>query len=592
MNKVFTQPTYQNKQGYQGFPMDHFLNFTSVCGYLLPVVCDLLDPGDKVKIDNLIRTRTQPFTKPAMATMIERMEWFAVPIDQLYKPFSSKFYGINDLGSDFFKGRSQTDYLPYFTKTYLHERLKNLPTLPPEQSGIPVSMPSFAMAKRLMDCFGYTSKLGDPSIPDGDAFAGSVSALIPAAYQKIWFDHYRLTDWDSNDPECYNLDTFYGTENVGNADPNRFNKLYMLRRRPYQLDYFTSMIPSPLVGKDSVSMIGTDLTKVNQWLTGLSDLMTGSPSNISNQNSQSGTTSSNTIDPSSVGFKRVVAAESVASIRTGLADLSATINAPNIRSMFAVEKLLEVTRRAKKHYDMQTLAHFGVEVPKGLAGECFKLGTFENYIQIGDVISTADTAGSDGASLGALAGKGESNNSRSRREPIHFEAKCHCILMGIYSCEPIMNYCNYGTMALHQMTNASQFFKMEFDNLGEQPLFLQELNDFNFTPGQGASGTALTSVLGWIKRYQQLKAKYNRSFGGCGTPFFEEWALNRKIIGDSGISKNFFYVWPTDINNILQDQYDDEYTYETMFSDDYFVTNVYLDYVKTSKKSVFGVPNL
>lgn len=593
MNKVFTQPTYTNRQGYSGFPMDHFINFTSVCGYLIPIYCDILDPGDKVKIDNLIRTTTQPFTKPAMATMLERVEWFAVPIDQLYKPFSAKYYGINDLSSDFFRVRPSSDNLPFFTKAYLHTKLKSLPPLPPEQMDIPVSTPSFAMAKRLMDAFGYTRELGDPSIDDGDTFAGSVSALFPAAYQKIWFDHYRLTDWDANDPQAFNLDSFFGTEDIGISDPTRFDKLYMLRRRPYALDYFTSMIPSPLVGKDSVSMLGSDINKVSQWLTGLTDVMTGSPSNLSNSNSQSGTVNLDNSNPSSVGFKRVSPADSTAAIRTAFADLSSTINAPNIRSMFAVEKLLEVTRRAKKHYDMQTLAHFGIDVPKGLAGECFKLGTFENYIQIGEVVSTADTVnGSDGLSLGTRAGNGNSNNRNSRRDPIHFEAKCHCVLMGIYSCEPMMNYTNAGTMALQELTSASQFFKMEFDSLGEQPVFLHELRDYSFTPGSGSPGAPLNSVLGWIKRYQQFKAKYNRSFGGCGTDFFAEWALNRQDISKTGISKNFFYVWPTDVNNILQSQYADDYTFDTMFSDDYFINNIYFDIVKTSKKSVYGVPNL
>ena len=35
----------------------------------------------------------------------------------------------------------------------------------------------------------------------------------------------------------------------------------------------------------------------------------------------------------------------------------------NIRAMFANEKLWSITGRAKKHYDDQTLAHFGFEVP-------------------------------------------------------------------------------------------------------------------------------------------------------------------------------------------------------------------------------------
>lgn len=586
MNKVFTEPKYQNKQGYEGFPMDNLANFTSVAGYLYPIYMDILDPGDKVTIDNIMRSRTQPLTKPAMCTCIERMEWFAVPIDQLYKPFSTKFYGISDVSSDLLPQTGYNDILPYVSLSDLHTFLLSRPTSFISQAQIPVATPTQAEVKILCDCFGYGNAIGDSSITISatNVFGPSVSALFPAAYQKIYYDHYRLTDWESNDVEAYNLDSFNTTMYISNT--NRLNKLYMLHKRPYQRDYFTSMKPSPLVGSADPSMAGVDLGKVNQWLSGLSRVSSGLPVSYSSFPDGGPLASSNT-NPSSVFINR----SGVGEVKQSTIDTIPTIfNPSNIRSIFAVEKLLEVTRRAKKHYDMQTLAHFGVEVPKGLAGECFKLGTFESFIQVGEVVSTADTVSSStGSSLGTLAGRASSNNANNTRDKIHFEAKCHCILMGIYSVEPVVNYREDGCQRINTMTSTTDFYKPEFDNLGEQPVFRYELLNSTFDP---TSGTPYTDVLGWQKRYQQLKAKYNRSFGGVVSQYFNEWALNRASISNSTFSRNFFQVWPTDLNNILQQHYTGSLTAGTTYSQDYFINQVYFDVKKTSKKSVFGVPNL
>lgn len=585
MNKVFSLPTYQNKQGYSGFPMDHLINFTSVCGYLIPVYTDILSPGDKVNIDTIMRSNTQPLSKPAMATCIERVEWFAVPIDQLYKPFSTKFYGISDVSSDLLPETGYNDTLPYISEQNLHNFLKGLtpgfdPTI--EEPNVP----SFSEAKRLCDALGYTKYLGKPADPDSFDFNGSVSAIIPAAYQKIYYDHYRLTEWEANNVKAYNLDSYNQNMNVTQTDRLKF--LFKLHRRPYQKDYFTSMLPSPLVGSSSVSMSGVDLTKVSQWLTGLSQLMTGVPTSPSLATSQSGTTILNTSKPSSVGFKRMVSSQTLAGLQATAADLSSAINPANIRSMFAVEKLLQVTRRAKKHYDMQTLAHFGIEVPKGLSGECFKLGTFESYISIGDVVSTA-ASGDD--PLGSLAGRGSSSNSSKRRDPINFEAKCHCVLMAIYSVEPIVNYVNEGTMRINRMTSASDFYKPEFDNLGEQPVFAYEITDKEYDQADPGDYDPYY-VSGWQKRYQQLKSKFNRSFAGVTTSFFSEWALNRASSLYGIVGRNYFQVWPTDMNNILDYQYTGDETYSDMYSQDYLINQIYFNVSKSSKMSVHGVPSL
>ena len=200
--KIFNFPSYQNRQGYQGFPMDNLANFTSVCGYLYPVYWDILEPGDKVDLQTLLRTRTQPFAKPAMATIHERIEWFAVPIDQIFRPFKTKFYGINDVETDLLPTTGYNSTLPFIKLDTIGKFLNLCPTSLESQASIAgvsgQTVPTFGEAKRLCDCFGLPMSLGEVMV-DGKTFGGSVSALPFAAYQKIYYDHYRITDRELND---------------------------------------------------------------------------------------------------------------------------------------------------------------------------------------------------------------------------------------------------------------------------------------------------------------------------------------------------------------------------------------------------------
>ena len=481
--QVFKGPKGQTKVGYTSFPMDNLLNMTSVCGYLLPVYYDVLEPGDKVKISNILRTITQPLTKPAMATICERVEWFAVPIDQLYKPFKTKYFGINDVESDLLPTSGYTNALPFISLTELTNYLNSCPTSFAAQQATPLTRPLYGEVKRLYDCLGYPRDLGI-TIGSGETYAGSVNLLLPAAYQKIYYDHYRLTDRIPNDPAAYNLDSMYNPTGLTNAaNQSRLDKLFALHKRPYRLDYFTSMKVSPLMGSSDVNASGASLTNISQWLTGLDSLKTGVPTNSANFPYGGAMVPSNSL-PNTVLQDTASGSGNVN--QNGMRVYISSVNPVNIRSMFAVEKLLEVTRRAKKHYDMQVLAHFGIDVPKGLAGECFKIGTHEQYIKINDVMNTADTGL---AAVGARSGAGESG---AKSKDFYFEAKCHCILMAIYSAEPVMNYCNVGLERITSRTSVDDFFKPEYDNLGMQPVFARELM---LVPELTASITSKNSFL-------------------------------------------------------------------------------------------------
>ena len=99
MANLYNNPTHRAKIGYQGFDMSQLLKFTSTTGELRPVYYEVLQPGDKVTCNSELKTRTMPLASPVMCNIKERVEWFFVPMNQIYAPFEDWYFGISDVKS-------------------------------------------------------------------------------------------------------------------------------------------------------------------------------------------------------------------------------------------------------------------------------------------------------------------------------------------------------------------------------------------------------------------------------------------------------------------------------------------------------------
>ena len=84
MGNVFKAPEHRAQIGYNGFDMSQYRKFTSSVGQLLPVYYDLLNPGDKINSRSFIFSRTETLSKAAMVSLDEHLDWFFVPMEQLY----------------------------------------------------------------------------------------------------------------------------------------------------------------------------------------------------------------------------------------------------------------------------------------------------------------------------------------------------------------------------------------------------------------------------------------------------------------------------------------------------------------------------
>lgn len=575
MPNVNQSPNHVARIGYNGFDMSQLLKFSSTVGELLPVYYDLLQPGDKVTLKTVMKTRTQPLETSAMMHLTERVEWFFVPLEQIYKPFGSWYYGIQDLHSSLFYSKSSEEYaISPVAKDFpavFSRQLQEIWNVALGLSGSSSAGSSTwfentsAESWRLIDCFlPFSSLLSRQSIGPKYTFPSdgtgrlihkptilseeeyrrlrglenpitpiqlgySINPMFFCAYQKIYFDYYRLSDRESNNAMAYNLDNFYDT---GIVDSSVLDEMFKLRYRAWKRDFFTNTQISPLFSETALASLNQNsITAVNQWLTGLQRVDASNATG--NVNSPEAT---QVILPN-----------------------NATLSPANIRTAFAVEKLLEITRRAGKHYDAQTLAHFGVNVPTGIAGEVMFLGREESTINIADVVATA---ASDGNALGEIAGKGYGLSGGNQNK---FEAPCHGILMGIYSAEPEVDYTDYGLNKLQTLIARADWFTPEYDDLGMQPLF-----KYQTFLSQSTDNSAYENafIFGWQYRYMELKQKYNVTRGALadyGT--MRTWAPSRK--GVLGTDLNQFLINPTYLNSVMLIDYAPSLggapVYETLF---------------------------
>lgn len=621
-NKLLKNPVYKNSDGYNSNAYEHRVGFSSAVGQLLPVFYDFLSPGDKLTVADRMETRTITLDSSVWTDLTDTIDYFFVPMDQIYSLFGSMFYGVDDRKSSFVASKSNISrYVPTFD-------FQSVLDMFAQHSGVDDVGESISNGFwRLLDCFGisatqlskiYGNYLASDDSPTGFEFNHPLTPIFFAAYQKCYFDYYRLDDFQQNQPQCYNLDSYYantGLITFGTVSGQQ--GMFILRHRPWEKDYFKNVFRSPLIpaaytpdSTDNVlSLINTEyIGYVNQWLSGRGNFVT---------QGESGGTGDNTVSSAAQAVQLGSAGTNPTLATLNQKKLNYNgINVANLRSMFALDKLLEVTRRSGKNYDLQTLAHFGIKTDGFDHHRVYYLGTHESPIVIRDVVATADgntsTADPSTSVVGDVSGKGY---GRAQSGDIEFTAKEHGIFLAIYSCVPKADYAQLGFDPLMHLMERTDYPIPEFANLGMEPFFNYQANlSQSLTVANTENSTVLinsTDITDWSHfdtwryRYTPFKYKYNRVFGSLQHTE-RKWKPQQILFAEYLDTNRYnMLIPPTFLNNIVVKDYiitsfgsnlEDpskfplfmSYIYES----DPLLHEFVFDVVKTSKISNYGLPSL
>lgn len=397
-----------------------------------------------------------------------------------------------------------------------------------------------------------------------------------AAYQKVYQDFYRNTQWESPSPFSYNFDYLNGS-NMKVPLPQTANDTFFanglctLRYSNYNKDYFTGRLPEKQYGSEAIAapLLNPD----------------GSSPAFSGAKFYSSTTSggpNNTPLYTFSGKNSASAASTPANAVAALAN--AGIGALAIRQAEFLQKWKEITQSGGTDYVSQIEKHFGIKPNHEMAHRCTYIGGFDNKFGIDEVVNT-NLSLSDYEST--LAGKGVNAGHGA----INFNVKEHGIIIGIYHMSLLPEYSAQMTEKLMFKTMPTDYVIPEMDNVGMQSVSGREFAGA-LIPFIQSNADDMNRVLGYVPRYAEYKTHVDKVAGGFSSTL-DYWVtplnkLSAKDIKEGlthSLTSDFFYKVDSKIlNSVLAIAVDD--TVDT----DQFLVNCGFDVKAVRNISRDGLP--
>ena len=272
MANIMSLKSLRNKTSRNGFDLSSKRNFTAKCGELLPVKTWEVLPGDSWSIDLRAFTRTQPLNTAAFARMREYYDFYFVPYDLLWNKANTVLTQMYDnpqhATSLIPSGDSLAGEMPYITCEQIATYLSTFAS---------VSSESYAknffgynrakLSAKLLEYLGYGnfSVYATGTEWDFDPLAANLQLNVFGllAYQKIYSDFFRESQWEKCSPSTFNVDymTGIGSMNVTGTSDSAFLEEYNffdLRYCNWQKDLFHGALPRQQYGDvATVAVSGT-----------------------------------------------------------------------------------------------------------------------------------------------------------------------------------------------------------------------------------------------------------------------------------------------------------------------------------------------
>lgn len=413
-------------------------------GYLVPVFCDEVLPGDTYNLTATFFARLATPLHPIMDNMRLTSFFFFVPFRLLWDNWQ-RFMGEQDNPGD------STDYL--------------VPQMLAPAGGY--------AANTIFDYFALPTQV-----------AGYAHWSFPLrAYNLIYNDWFR----DQN---------LQNSVTVLKGDTNDPPATYTLLRRGKRHDYFTSCLPWPQKGPGVDIPLGT---AAPVYGIGSPSLTVGASSAIGYGNTASHDLPVGSMVSTATNLQilhQSAGPSSPTNRPQVYADLSqataATIN--QLRQAFQVQKLYERDARGGTRYIEIIRAHFNVISPDARMQRPEYLGGGQSPINLYAVPQSSATA-SEPTPQGNLAAYGTASGSNHGFTHSFTE---HGIVIGLVSVQADLNY-QQGLERFWSRRTKFDFYWPALSHIGEQAVLNQEI----FTQGTSAD----QGVFGYQERYAEYRYK-------------------------------------------------------------------------------------
>ena len=600
----------QNRPHKSGHDISSKNCFTAKIGELLPVWTDFAIPNSTYRFNLEYFTRTRPVQTSAYTRIREYFDFFAVPCDLIWKSFDSAVIQMGEKAplqsKDLLTNLTVKGDLPYCTLLDLSNALYF--------SGGNASLgTSPSVVKGFANIFGYNrgdvnhkllTMLDYGNVVKSDAFVGSstnrwwngsaapsadnlkvysqkynvnlaVNLFPLAAYQKIYQDFFRWSQWENADPTSYNFDWYAGSGNLFGAsglsasipasnDYWKRDNLFSLRYANWNKDKFMGILPNSQFGDISVLSIPSSGYIYRSRITSDNVVKVGDQAN-----------------PSSPG-NYYIQAPSVSG--TGDALVVSTrgdFSILALRQAEALQKWKEITQSVDANYRDQIKAHFGVNVPQSESHMARYIGGIARNLDISEVVNQQLSSDSDQAYIyGKGVGSGQGSMTFNTGSGYY-------IIMCIYHATPLLDYAISGPDGQNLVTSVEDLPIPEFDNIGMEGVPSVEI----FNSSLLASAPSFSSILGYNPRYYNWKTKIDRVHGAFVTtlkdwvaPIDDSYLASVWSSSVSSMRWSFFKINPNTLDDIFSVKVDS--TWDT----DQLLVNCNVGCYVTRPLSADGVP--
>jgi hypothetical protein len=524
----------QNHPHRSGFDIGRKNAFTAKVGELLPVYWDISMPGDKYKFNVEYFTRTQPVETSAYTRLREYFDFYAVPLRLLWKSAPSVLTQMQDVNQiqalSLTQNLSLGTYLPSLSLYDFFDVLVHLnKSLTPGNSDSRVNMFGFNRSDLSFKLFSY---LGYGNIVETAPSSGSrwwstsltkgassnftqqyiqntvVNVFPLLAYQKIYQDFFRWSQWENTNPSAYNVDYFSGTSSrlvssfpTANSDYWKSDTMFDLKYCNWNKDMLMGVLPDSQFG---------DVAVIDIPNSGVSDVVLGPD----NKKSKVGVASAVSSSSAPVPFFALQASASntvpaASTLRVDLSTLQSQFTVLALRQAEALQRWKEISQSGDSDYREQIRKHFGVNLPQALSNMCTYIGGISRNLDISEVVNN-NLATEDGTAVIAGKGVGAGNGSFT------YTTNEHCVVMCIYHAVPLLDYTITGQDGQLLVTDAESLPIPEFDNIGMEVLPMTQI--FN---SPRASVVNLFNA-GYNPRYFNWKTKLD-VVNGAFTTTLKSW---------------------------------------------------------------------
>lgn len=526
----------QNHPHRSGFDIGHKNAFTAKVGELLPVYWDISMPGDKYKFNVEYFTRTQPVETSAYTRLREYVDFYAVPLRLLWKSAPSVLTQMQDINQIQALSLTQNlalgTYLPSLPISLIGTVLYHLNngSWSPGDTDSLKNMFGFTRADlsfKLLSYLGYGNVIGSAPasgnrwwstfLKNSNDSANYTQQYIQnnyvnvfplLAYQKIYQDFFRWSQWENSNPSSYNVDYFTGVTPslvdglpVSSSDYWKSDTMFDLKYCNWNKDMLMGVLPNSQFGDVAVLDISN---------SGDSNVVLG----LDPHKSTLGVASAVSSNKASVPLFALDASSSNpvpvgSKLRFDLSSLQSQFSVLALRQAEALQRWKEISQSGDSDYREQIRKHFGVNLPQALSNMCTYIGGISRNLDISEVVNNNLAAEGDTA---IIAGKGVGTGNGS----FTYTTDEHCVVMCIYHAVPLLDYTITGQDGQLLVTDAESLPIPEFDNIGMEVLPMTQI--FN---SPKASIVNLFNA-GYNPRYFNWKTKLD-VINGAFTTTLKSW---------------------------------------------------------------------